>query len=504
MPIFGMKTPRSAFVAIVKGLKYEQKPAAESVGGVYKVFPRFYISNPDCNTRSKIYRTIGFDPYEDIVVDYYPLDKNKADYADMAAVYRNLQLASKEVRPLRDRIKGNPALAYTSDSIYVRVKHARKKSDPKNPSHKMQTVENEPELEIFYTFDDFADIMRRMKKIGIDKAEVCSVGWNISGHDGRFPQYFPIEPKLGGEEKFRKAIAEGKSLGFHVNCHINPFSVFSISNRWNDNGIARYPNGSPFFDYFLPGGDAFRPCFQRFHDLWIKDDFKKMSALGLNGIMHLDVISFVPPYPCKGPMHPLNRKQTVEYQNKVGEYARKIFGGLASEGGYDHVARTLDFALYLWTYPLWDDNPEMLPEKYVPLWQLVYHGIIMSNPYYCTVDALYEKSYATSDQRRAYDYLGDTETRWLKTVEFDGRPTFYYNDYSDLKPMKRAYDEFQKLKHLQLLFMVGHSEIAKNVFATTYENGEQVVVNYSASPFKYKGEVVPPRGYRLFGFFSAD
>ena len=90
-----------------------------------------------------------------------------------------------------------------------------------------------------------------------------------------------------------------------------------------------------------------------------------MSALGLNGIMHLDVISFVPPYPCKDPMHPLNRKQTVEYQNKVGEYARKIFGGLASEGGYDHVARTLDFALYLWTYPLWDDNPEMLPEKYV-------------------------------------------------------------------------------------------------------------------------------------------
>ena len=115
-----------------------------------------------------------------------------------------------------------------------------------------------------------------------------------------------------------------------------------------------------------------------------------MSALGLNGIMHLDVISFVPPYPCKDPMHPLNRKQTVEYQNKVGEYARKIFGGLASEGGYDHVAHTLDFALYLWTYPLWDDNPEMLPEKYVPLWQLVYHGIIMSNPYYCTIDALYE------------------------------------------------------------------------------------------------------------------
>lgn len=150
--------------------------------------------------------------------------------------------------------------------------------------------------------------MRRMKAEGIDKAEMSSVGWNISGHDGRFPQYFPVEPKLGGEEKYRQVIAEGKSLGYHINCHINPFSVFAISDRYNDNGIAMYPNGKPFFDYFQPGGDAFRPCFQRFHDLWIKDDFKKMKDLGLNGIMHLDVMSFVHAYPCKDPMHPLNRK----------------------------------------------------------------------------------------------------------------------------------------------------------------------------------------------------
>ena len=195
-----------------------------------------------------------------------------------------------------------------------------------------QTVEKQVPFEkagnAFRITVPVADIMRRMKAEGIDKAEICSVGWNISGHDGRFPQFFPVEPKLGGEAKFREAIAEGKSLGYHINCHINPFSVFSISNRWNDNGIAMYPDGSPFFDYFQPGGKAFRPCFQRYHDLWIKDDFKKMKALGLNGIMHLDVMSFVHPYPCKDPMHPLNRQQTVDYENKVGAYAHEIFGGL--------------------------------------------------------------------------------------------------------------------------------------------------------------------------------
>ncbi len=497
MPIFGMKTPRGAFVAIVKGLNLEQYPVVEANKGVYRVFPRFYIYAPNTNNRSSISKTIGFDPYEDIVVDYYPLSPDKANYSGMAQVYRDYQLGRGEVKLLRERIKGNPALEYSADSIYVRIKHCRKKSDRKNPAHHMQTPETEPELEIFFTFDDMADIMKRMKAEGIDKAEICSVGWNISGHDGRFPQYFPVEPKIGGEKKYRDTIEYGKSLGYHLNCHINQYSVFFVSNRWNDNGIARYPDGSLFKDYFQPGGMAYRPCFQRLYNLWVKDDFKQIAGLGLNGIFHIDVISYVPPYPCLDPKHPLNRKQCAEYQNKVGEYADKIFGGLASEGGMDHLAHTLDFALYLWSYPAWEGKPEKLATKYVPLWQLVYHGIILSNPYYTTIDALYPKSYATSDQRKAYDYLDDPETRWLKLIEFSGRPTFYYTDYRDLKPMKRAYDEFQKLKHLQLQLMTYHGEISKDVFLTRFENGEEIVVNYSKEPFSYKGgSVVAPRSYK--------
>ena len=40
-----------------------------------------------------------------------------------------------------------------------------------------------------------------MKNAGIDKAELCLVGWNVRGHDGRWPQAFPVEPALGGEEE---------------------------------------------------------------------------------------------------------------------------------------------------------------------------------------------------------------------------------------------------------------------------------------------------------------
>ena len=90
----------------------------------------------------------------------------------------------------------------------------------------------------------------------------------------------------------------------------------------------------------------------------------------------------------------------MEYEDRVGAYAHEIFGGLASEGGLDHLAPTLDFALYLWSYPDWKGKPEKLADRHIPLWQLVYHGIILSNPYYTTIDALYPKMYETSYQRK--------------------------------------------------------------------------------------------------------
>ena len=67
-----------------------------------------------------------------------------------------------------------------------------------------QTPENEPEMHVASTFRDVSDLLDEFHKRGIDEAEFCLVGWNKSGHDGRWPQAFPVEEKLGGEEARRK------------------------------------------------------------------------------------------------------------------------------------------------------------------------------------------------------------------------------------------------------------------------------------------------------------
>ena len=47
------------------------------------------------------------------------------------------------------------------------------------------------------------EILRRFKAAGIDNAEFCLVGWNKGGHDGAFPDLFPVEKTLGSEDELR-------------------------------------------------------------------------------------------------------------------------------------------------------------------------------------------------------------------------------------------------------------------------------------------------------------
>lgn len=94
-------------------------------------------------------------------------------------------------------------------------------------------------------------------------------------------------------------------------------------------------------------------------------------------------------------------------------------------------------ALYTSWYPALGMASKAV-DRLVPLWQLVYHGIILSNPFYATIDAYYERSGKNySDSMQRVTYLDNAATRILKLHEFGGRPIFYYTHYEDIAPVKR-------------------------------------------------------------------
>ena len=202
MPVFGVKNDRECYIAYVSGMSYSYYLNVSHKDGIYRIYPTF--------------ETEGEQPYEDICIEYYMLTGDNADYSGMARRYRKCRIDRGDVRPLKDRIKENPALRYTVESPVIRIRCGWKPA-PATVLH--QTIENEPPMHVACDFDRVGDILDELKAQGVDKAEICLVGWNVKGHDGRWPQAFPVCEELGGEEKLRKVIQKGKDMGYRMTCH---------------------------------------------------------------------------------------------------------------------------------------------------------------------------------------------------------------------------------------------------------------------------------------------
>lgn len=486
MPIFGMKKGDKAFVAIIKGLKYEFSMRVEVKEGKYKIYPRFHIKD------------IGTIPYEDIIIDFIHFEGDAANYSSMAKEYRKYQLERGEVRPLRERVRGNPQLAYTADSIFIRLMMASfmRDSDLGICRGEHFREEDEPPLKKFRDFDNVMATMKKFKAIGIEKAEICLVNWNWRSN-GRNPVYYIAESELGGDAKCMEATACAKDLEYQIVPHTLHTESYTISPKFDKEDLAVNKDGTYPHHGLSMGGRAYLNCFRVFYNKHIKEGYGRLLELGFKGTFHIDVTSCIVPYQCFNLNHFCTRRDTADYMNKIGKITRSYFGGFSSEGPCDHVANTLDYVLYTSAYPAYIGRETPLMDRIAPIWQLVYHGIILSNPFASTIDYTYPR-----DREKCWKPCSsfDEPERRLKLVEFGGRPTFYWSLASteNFEPVKKAYDEYQPLKYLQYEFMDFHGEIAKDVFKTVYSDGSEVVTNYSAAPFEYRGKKIGSMDYALF------
>lgn len=181
-------------------------------------------------------------PYEDIIIDFYSLKGKDANYSGMGRLYRKWQLDRGYVKPLRERAKNNEVLAYAAEAPEVRIRQGWK---PLPTPVETQTLENEPKMKVAMTFDRVSELLDEFKVQGIDKAQICLVGWNIRGHDGRRPTMYPVEPELGGEERLIALIKKAKEQGINIVCHTNSGDAYQISPDWSESILAKNPDGTP-------------------------------------------------------------------------------------------------------------------------------------------------------------------------------------------------------------------------------------------------------------------
>ena len=204
MPMFGWSNPHGACLAIVTSLKYFVRETVKATKGDYTV-------------AATLEEELCREPYEDLVIEYHRRPAG-TPYADLAKIYRAYQLDRGAVKPFRERFAENKVLEKAILAPEIRIRQAWKPV-PSPVLH--QTPENEPEVKAVITFDRVRDIVDELKRQGVADAELCLVGWNIGGHDGRWPQTFPSEPKLGGDAKLREAIRHAQDAGYLIVPHGN-------------------------------------------------------------------------------------------------------------------------------------------------------------------------------------------------------------------------------------------------------------------------------------------
>lgn len=339
------------------------------------------------------------------------------------------------------------------------------------------------------TFDRIGDIADEFKKQGIDTAEFCLVGWNYGGHDGRFPQILPVDPRLGGEERMVKLIEKTQNLGYSIVCHDDATAAYTIADCFDEEYLLKNKDGRLHLrPYCWSGGRPHKICPKRQYERFELSNQEIIKAFGFEGIHYIDVITILPLLKCYDEAHRLNRAESAEWYRKIMKLTRENFGGFASESGFDFAAAELDYVMYP-VFKAEPDDQTLLCDKVVPFWQMVYHGIVLYNPATYTLN-----------------YTAKSEKNRLKYFEWGGRPLVCYyanfangNNWMGLEDMlcdtdeqlkdsvtriKRMSDDYDLLKPERFEFIDNHEEISENVYCTTYSNGTRVIVDYNKETFE--------------------
>jgi len=485
MPISGSLTKDGCHLAIVKGLRFECSLNNELKGDDYSLFYRFRFNE--------------MKPYEDLLIDWYSLTGEDATYSGMGRCYRKYQLERGEVKPLKDRIKANTYLRYAAQAPEIRIRQGWK---PVPPTVLEQTPETEPAMKVAVTFDRVKDIIERLKSKGIDKAEICLVGWNARGHDGRWPDVFPVEPSLGGEEKLKELITFAQAEGYQIVGHGNTSDIYRIGSGFDEDLVCKRKDGSLFTTEAWAGGQMYKSCMCEAYERVAQRQNSEAASLGFKGLHYIDVHSNNYPTACHDPKHPHNLKEQAEASLRHMQDAARKMGAVASEGPYDFVASCEDYVLYV-TFDLASDRWNPMVDSYIPLWNIVYNGIILNNAGTETVN-----------------YTIKEPALSLKAIEFGSRPSFYfYSSFRDdgwhwmgnkdlrcgteeeltaaVDAISKAWEQLKELGYLQYEFLDEHKALADSVFLSRWSDGSEIVVNYSPVPYLYKGTSVPSMDYRL-------
>lgn len=435
---------------------------------------------------------------DDLRLAAYELPDN-ADHNTVTRTIREIQLQNGVVRTLKERCAEREELDYARRYPLIRIRMGWK---PVPPPILHQTLENEPPMHVACTFARVRDIADELKRQGVEGAELSLVGWNVRGHDGRWPQIFPADEALGGEEELKKTVAYVQALGYRITCHTNSLDWYEIAENFDWSKIAQKRDGSYVANGTWAGGQAYRAC-PHCQLEQAKKDLPRVAALGFRGLHYIDVLSIIEPDVCFSPDHVCGLKDGIARMEDIMEEATKLFGGFQSEGCLDFSVSGLDYSLYN-SFRTRRGAPEGIVDRYLPLFEMIYHGIVLYNPSATTVNC----GVKSADEAVTVAVLGGRPTYYINSKFRVGLENWMGEDdalcgtdaelRATVAMIRKGLDDYQ-FRNDSYLLMESYDEREDGLRIVTYDNGLRICGNTTDSDLVYDGVTVTAHSWKLFG-----
>ena len=456
MNCFGRKQGSKGTLAVIhKGDFFCHCVTEVNQDGANRIYPRFGL-------RHKPSEPIKQEDKE-IIVRF--TEGREESYFDLAVAYRDYLVRERGVSPLKDRIADSPVLAYSVRAMRTKFFHGVKphSSDGHVP------------VDVVTTFAQAEEILDRMKKAGLEKAVITLVGWNLGGHDGAYPQRFPVEPAMGGEEGLRKLIARAKDMGYQIVPHDNHSDMYRAGQTYDAEVLLRHEDQTPVLAGMWGGGQSARACPLAYFDRY-GPDVTRIRDLGFEGHYYCDAQSN-PLYRCHDPRHPADEEQYALSQMKLIQAQRSLYGAVSQEiapafalpfldEGGQHSPYNID-----WCLKFVEENLKRIIDRVVPFYHLAIHGLIT-----------YQESWV-------HAYRGEgTRKAMLRALAFGARPSMevswtesgfsdYYED--SIRDVLEGYKlAFEELADTHVEFVEDYEELAPEASRITYANGIIFSVNW--------------------------
>ncbi|MBR4235500.1 MAG: hypothetical protein IKR85_05490 [Clostridia bacterium] len=486
LPVFGMKDGASAYLAEISScaekatLKYHPAGTYFPRNEVYATFRMInkdsvYLSGSDNSSKVILFETSLADA--DFKISYHFLE-NGSGYTEMAALYRSILYEAGVLREL-DSGAGASVLIETVGAVLS-------KKNKLGVSYEGLTAAT--------AYDANRQIAEELMAGGVGSVDMRLIGWFNGGVYHAYPGRLKLDSVLGGKEKWLDLLDWAQEAGVGI---------------YPDVDFQRFPEGSGGFRpardsaFRLDGHEAMYSILSRALLLEKYDIGLTPSSLYLLSPARFrrETEAFIKSYAGLS-SGALSLRSTRVYSdfNKKGMTSRTNALSMLRRqlemlsGEYELMADSaclycFPYASVLCGVPV-DSSHYRIADETVPFMQLVLHGAVKM---YTSSLNLTSDSARTALRAIEYGVLPCYQVTYeassvLKNSEYQDNYASGFGTWRD-EIIACASASGQALDGLVGMKMTGHRMVTDNVYATTYENGVTVYVNYNAYDVK-AGDIV--------------